>query len=840
MKKLFFFASSTSSNATNNVASSQSKEKQSYSENSSGDGPQGRGRKSRSKKAAYEDQIQIQSQSQSKSQNSPLLSKSRSYSSGNLHESGLLRTRSESPCSSSSNVSQKQPVSRSSRRAVTPERPSRENWFQDTATFDEACRPEKSAFYGLENLSSESSSYSSIKVLDRYIDGEQHQDRGCRQQMNCNTRSQSQQPSDGGGKRPPRFHYAAPSDGGLTQKPRSHSFRDANRESKLYMSTRDWVENGIAANGSPRKLAKQVIERLSQSRVLPKEIDHDIPITVEDLYGGSLNCLPRDGLVEETSSYEERNCEFDDNCSKVLEYDETEETEETDEIMLLRDELDSRTRKLEKEKNELQMELEKELDRRSTEWSMKLEKYQTEEHRLRERVRELAEQNVSLQREVSVFREKESDNQSKLVHSGQQVKNLTLKMEELVKENENIHQNLLDIQDRYKAAEEDRDLFKRSYEEKDKECKELHRAVTRFLRTCNDQEKTIEGLRDRLTKQMRNFDHNQQSKMQNEQLRLTGVEQALRKEVESFRLEVDSLRHENINLLHRLKGSSKDNGFSSFKLDQELWSRVHCLQNQGTCLINDTVQLCSKLIENIKERGAHSSLEYNEALQNGLDSQFIVESDMKLQGFKRGVESLMKSLLTVSDVLREKSCKETPDNDRSGGVVKSDLKAEALMTSLLREKLYSKEVDVERLEAELATAVRGNDILRCEVQNAMDNLSCVTHKLKDLEMQLMKKDESVYRLTNELQDCKKELTIVNGILPKVSEERDMMWEEVKQYSENNMLLSSEVGMLKKKVESLDEDVLMKEGQITILKDALGKKPFDLLSSPLTNEGFLLH
>lgn len=69
-------------------------------------------------------------------------------------------------------------------------------------------------------------------------------------------------------------------------------------------------------------------------------------------------------------------------------------------------------------------------------------------------------------------------------------------------------------------------------------------------------------------------------------------------------------------------------------------------------------------------------------------------------------------------------------------VVKSDLKAEALITSLLREKLYSKEVDVERLEAELATAVRGNDVLRCEVQNAMDNLSCITHKMKDLEMQV--------------------------------------------------------------------------------------------------------
>ncbi|XP_071695183.1 uncharacterized protein [Rutidosis leptorrhynchoides] len=449
VNKLFSFAFSTFTNGTNNVAlSSQSKKRK--LENLS----------------AYEVQDQIQIQSQS----SPCLKKSRSYSSGTLHES-----ESESPCSSSNNVSQKRRLGRE------------RNWGK-------------------------------------------------------------------------------------------------------------W--------GSPRKLVKQVIERLSQSRVLPKNINPDdiLPITVEDIYGGSsLNCLLCD------SSYEERNCDFDDNCSKVLEYEETEV--ETDEITLLRDELNSRTRKLEKEKNELQMELEREL----TECVSKLEKFRMEEKRLWKRVRELAEQNVSLEREVSIYREKELESQGKIAHSDQQVKNLTVKVEELVKD------------------KEDRDLFKRSYEEKYRECKELHLAVTRFLKTFNEQEKTIEGLREGLlTKQVRNFDHNsQQSNLEIEQLRLTGVEQALRKEVESYRLEIDSLRRENINLLHRLKASSKDKGFSSFKLDQELWSRIHCLQNQGTCLIDDTLELCSKLIEKIKERGAHSlsSLEYNEALQNGLDSQFIVESD---------------------------------------------------------------------------------------------------------------------------------------------------------------------------------------------------------------------
>lgn len=104
---------------------------------------------------------------------------------------------------------------------------------------------------------------------------------------------------------------------------------------------------------------------------------------------------------------------------------------------------------------------------------------------------------------------------------------------------------------------------------------------------------------------------------------------------------------------------------------------------------------------------------------------------------------------------------------------------------------------------------------------------------------MLKKDENINQLENKLHESLKELTIMRGILPKVSEERDFIWEEVKQYSEKNMLLNSEVSALKKKIEALDEDVLLKEGQITILKDTIGKKPFDLLASPDSLQDFLL-
>ncbi|PHT61181.1 hypothetical protein T459_34973 [Capsicum annuum] len=135
-------------------------------------------------------------------------------------------------------------------------------------------------------------------------------------------------------------------------------------------------------------------------------------------------------------------------------------------------------------------------------------------------------------------------------------------------------------------------------------------------------------------------------------------------------------------------------------------------------------------------------------------------------------------------------------------------------------------MDITKLQSNLAAAVRSNDILKCEVQNALDALSYAIPKLKYLKLQ----DENINQLTNDLQECMKERGVVKGILPKVFQERDFMWEEVKSYSEINMMLNYEINMLKRKVDTLDEDFLMKEGEITILKDLI-EKPFDLLASP---------
>ncbi|KAJ8635187.1 hypothetical protein MRB53_009454 [Persea americana] len=65
------------------------------------------------------------------------------------------------------------------------------------------------------------------------------------------------------------------------------------------------------------------------------------------------------------------------------------------------------------------------------------------------------------------------------------------------------------------------------------------------------------------------------------------------------------------------------------------------------------------------------------------------------------------------------------------------LKAEILLTRVLREKLCHKELELEQLQAEPATSVRGHDILRCENQRSQDAVSSLTHKMKDLELQIL-------------------------------------------------------------------------------------------------------
>jgi peptidoglycan hydrolase CwlO-like protein len=97
---------------------------------------------------------------------------------------------------------------------------------------------------------------------------------------------------------------------------------------------------------------------------------------------------------------------------------------------------------------------------------------------------------------------------------------------------------------------------------------------------------------------------------------------------------------------------------------------------------------------------------------------------------------------------------------------------------------------------------------------------------------MSKKDDSINCLPHDHQESTRELSIMRGMLPKVSEERDKLWEKVKQNSEENMLLNSEIEVLKEKILTLDTDILIKKGQISILQEERDKRPC-LYGSPDT-------
>ncbi|KAJ8449711.1 hypothetical protein Cgig2_001367 [Carnegiea gigantea] len=578
-------------------------------------------------------------------------------------------------------------------------------------------------------------------------------------------------------------------------------------------------------------LRRKLEETKQRAMILSRELSHDSSF---EYYSSNLSALPmsRDQLEEERKL----SLEISDQLQGRI----AERTAARAAVAAAKEAMNSMVLKLKREKDELEYCFHRELDRRADEWASKVQELQSEERRLRDQERELSEQNVSLQKEVSSYYTKEQEYNDRLSQMQADLKDTRAKMDQARSDNEGLQRELSEIQDKLKVAEDTGSFMERNYKEKEKENTGLMKLVARLQGTCSQQERTIDGLRQSLTLETEKQQTSDKVgkltlNLQMEQLRLTEVEQALRRQLETCRVESESLRHENIYLFERLNGIGRAARPSVLKLDQELESYIQCLNNMGLSLLNDSTQMCTKLLDVLKSKTAHDGF---------LGAHSLVEYDMKIQGFKQGAQQLERSLAKAASVLKEKGelessvCYDSDSSDTSNGRfqnrdkkvleddLKSELKAECLLTCMLKERLYSKEKEIEQLQAELASALRNHDVLQSEIQGAFDTISCMNHKMKNLELEMIKKDGMIKQLEGEVWSQAEKLSSTKGVLSKVTQERDLMWEEVKQYSEKNMLLNCEINSLKKKIEALEEDTLLKDGQISILKDSLNKsQPF---------------
>uniref|UniRef100_A0A0E0EGC5 DUF7653 domain-containing protein n=1 Tax=Oryza meridionalis TaxID=40149 RepID=A0A0E0EGC5_9ORYZ len=515
----------------------------------------------------------------------------------------------------------------------------------------------------------------------------------------------------------------------------------------------------------------------------------------------------------------------------------------------LKKELDIRTRRLEKEKIEVQNTLEKEMDRRSDDWSIRLSRFQCEEERLRDRVRELAEQNVSFQREVTFLEAEKVDASNKVACLEMGNQKLIGELEKVRNNCDDLQNSSVELHDCFTKAVGEKDHLRKFLEDKDGENKALHKVIARLQTICNEQERTISGLRQgysaELDKKSAECSDKTKKRMQMELIRLTGVEQKLRGEVQSCHLESESLRQENIALLNRIQSTGNGPCLSSIRLDQELLARVDNLQIHGLSLLDKTSQLCIKLLELMKCK-RHE----NEA-GNGIAALTVTDYTLEFQSIKGRIQSLKQSLGIISSVLTEKknikgSSGETvvgcsPSREHTDelplDIPELKLKEEAILNRVLKEALLSKELDVEQLESDLASSLRIQDFMRNEIQRVQDELACMNHKAKHLELQGLKKDEIISQVQLDFQESAKEISALRGTLKTVTDERDLLWQEAKQLRKTISIMQNETASLKKKIEALEEDILVKEGQISILQDNIKNPQLDFICSPRSVEEF---
>ncbi|CAL9180942.1 unnamed protein product [Musa hybrid cultivar] len=416
--------------------------------------------------------------------------------------------------------------------------------------------------------------------------------------------------------------------------------------------------------------------------------------------------------------------------------------EAAEHLIQVRIDLDARARRLEWEKSEVQISLEKELETRSIDYSMKLKMLLVDEQELKKQVRELEEQSASLQREISWLRGGGKQNQVTTANSEMEITNLKAAVEELRTENGKLRKDLSEMQEKLDASEEDRRRIARCFCEKEKENNELQKLVASLKQECDEQERTISGLRLGYNDEVENrpTDENDQlSRLQMEQLRSTGIEQKLRKELETCKHEQEKLRHENIGLLSRLQDAGNGGDVSWIKLDQELRARVDCLQTEGLSLLGDLLGLLdSQRVEQKQEEP-----------RDDTSGHLPVDYTIRNQSLNRRHENFRISLQTVAKILDEKS-----------------LPAEGSSMS----KQSEAELEIKQLETESQEYTEELTAARSMLSEVTEQRNQMWEEVKKSKEDIMLIDDEVATLKKKTKELKEDILTEEGQIADLRDE----------------------------------------------------------------------
>lgn len=470
----------------------------------------------------------------------------------------------------------------------------------------------------------------------------------------------------------------------------------------------------------------------------------------------------------------------------------------SDALRRTRLEMESQLRGVEKDRASVQESLERELERREKEWAAKLDKMKIEEKRMRDRVTEMAEERVELQKVIASFKLKEASWRARAREFEFSMCTLKERSHRSDADVGELKQSISDVCSKLKATSDELDTVGQRNQYLEMENLELQKEMLRLRRICNDQEMTIEGLCQELDEAVNGSSECKSEgliRLQRELLRLAGVEQTLRNEM-------NALHAEMINLKQKCLGH---NGapVDLMRLNQELQVRVDGLQTQAITLQDENKQL---------------SINLRTAKREKKDAEATLSM---FQSSREGMEYIEGNLIPldkdeVKENLRQR-------NEGSNTEEQSeDLKEEdKLHWKVINGKLQSRDLELEQLDGEIAALTYSRDSLQMEVDDLHGRLVMANQRVRELERQLGRKEEDLDVLQAHLQEHREELLSLRNELPLIRRQRDEMRKEAEDVNREVLRLTLEINDLRKVVEKLDEELMLKDGQISILRGTYG-------------------
>lgn len=148
------------------------------------------------------------------------------------------------------------------------------------------------------------------------------------------------------------------------------------------------------------------------------------------------------------------------------------------------------------------------------------------------------------------------------------------------------------------------------------------------------------------------------------------------------------------------------------------------------------------------------------------------------------------------------------------------LESQDLTSQLLLEKAEALEAELQDCQPQIATLLQQRGELALERTNLHHSLSDVNLRVTELEHRLADREETVMLQEATLEELRKEVDEGRKELILVKQERDEMQKEAEAMSREALRSSMEVEVLRRRVYQLDEDILLRDGQICILRGGL--------------------